>query len=270
MKSAIEDEETTKIASIKSYEPETLLRYLSPKDVYIFKLIASDAKLVCEVGVLFGGFAIHALLNSEASRLVGIDPFDWDGASQAKASLANFVSGAGVANKFELLRDWQEVDSSDVFDVIHIDGEHSEKATLEDFRRSAAALADSGIIICDDWSHPMFPGVQSAMHLFMAESGFRLFAVTDRKAYLCRQTHHADIQNLLVDQLLEEENVGWCWQHGRLATGRDGQSSAANQSGPVGAVANYQIEGTVHGSRVALILGPSEIDVSEINQSAER
>lgn len=254
------------MTEINSYEPETLLRYLSPKDVYIFRAIASRAKLVGEVGVLFGGFAIHALLNSQVSRMVGIDPFNWVGGSEARAILTSYVEGAGVSGRFELLSGWQEVDPKDVFDVVHIDGEHSEKAALEDFRRASAALADSGVIICDDWSHPMFPGVQSALHLFMAESDFRLFAVTDRKAYLCRMAHHSEIQNRLVDQLLADKTVAWVWQHGRVPTGYDGESTASDQSGPVGAVANYSIEGTVQGSRVAMVLGPFTIEVSEISQ----
>jgi predicted O-methyltransferase YrrM len=254
------------LAQINSYQPEILLRYLSSRDVYIFKAIASEAKLVGEVGVLFGGFAIHALLNSQASRLVGIDPFNWDGGSEARASLEGYVAGAGVSDRFELLSNWQQVDTKDVFDVIHIDGEHSEKATLEDFRRASEVLAGSGVIICDDWSHPMFPGVQSAMHLFMAESDFRLFAVTDRKAYLCRTAHHSDIQNRLVDQLLADKDVSWCWQHGRVPTGYDGESTASDQSGPIGGVANYPIEGMVQGSRVAMVLGPFTVEMSEISK----
>lgn len=251
------------MAEINSYQPEILLRYLSSKDVYIFKAIASEAKLIAEVGVLFGGFAIHALLNSHASRLIGIDPFNWDGGSEARASLESFVAGAGVSDRFELLSNWQQVDTTDAFDVIHIDGEHSEKATLEDFRRASAVLNDSGVIICDDWSHPMFPGVQSAMHLFMAESDFRLFAVTDRKAYLCRTAHHSEIQNRLVDKLLADKDVAWCWQHGRVPTGYDGESAAPDQSGPIGAVANHPIEGMVQGRRVAMVLGPFKVEISE-------
>lgn len=104
----------------------------------------------------------------------------------------------------------------------------------------------------------MFPGVGSALHRFMASSDFRVFAVTNRKAFLCRKDQHEGFQCQLVEHPSFSEALEWCWQHGRVppeSRARGGKQS----SEALGHVAGYEIENTVLGYRVMLILGEQRI-----------
>lgn len=240
---------------------EKLLKYLDTVDIALASYFVSrNPKNVfgCEIGVLFGGWSISLMLNFE-SRMVGVDPYSWSQGAHAKNELFRNLKDHNLESRFELLSSVDELralcsQNQQKIHIAHVDGEHSEKAALGDLNALAPLMSAEGVIIVDDWCHPMFPGVHSALHQFMAGSEFRMFAVTDRKAYLASANASNDLQDQLVSGFLLKEDFNWCWQHGREPLGPRGVS--ADIIAPeVGTVAEYTIDSHVLGQRVALILG---------------
>ena len=175
-------------------------KYVDLKDLLVTQILMNksgrDPRFL-EVGVLFGGYAIHVLLSSPNSTVVGIDPFPGSEGPEIRNLMIGNLEQFGLQSRFRVFDTWDELEGSPErgpFTVIHIDGEHSETGTLNDLRAAANAISPDGVIVVDDWHHPMFPGVGSAMHQFMAEGDFRMFAITDRKAYLCRSEFHQELQ----------------------------------------------------------------------------
>ena len=74
----------------------------------------------------------------------------------------------------------------------HIDGGHSYDVALHDLRLTASHLAPNGIIAVDDYQHPDWHDVTTAVDAFVAESGFHViadvnrWAESGRKIYLSR------------------------------------------------------------------------------------
>jgi hypothetical protein len=64
----------------------------------------------------------------------------------------------------------------------HIDGGHSHDVALHDLRFTASHLAPDGIIAVDDYQHPMWQDVTTAVDAFVAESGFDVVADVNRWA----------------------------------------------------------------------------------------
>lgn len=237
---------------------EELLKYLDPVDIALASFFANrnpENVYGCEIGVLFGGWSISLMLNSK-SKIVGVDPFSWPQGGEAKNELFKNLKQHNLESRFELLSSTDELGRvyRSQFSIAHVDGEHSERATLADLYALVPLMTADGIIIVDDWCHPMFPGVHSAMHQFMAGSTFRVFAVTDRKAYLAPQSFAQQLQDELVSGFLLKQEFKWCWQHGRRPSGPGGKSE--DMLAPeIGAIAEYEIKSHVLGQRVALILG---------------
>jgi hypothetical protein len=239
-----------------------LLKYLDAVDIALSAYFVNRTRpknaVGCEVGVLFGGWSISLMLNSNA-KIVGVDPYGWPQGANAKSELHRNLMDHNLETRFELLSSVDELkqffqgDETE-FCIAHIDGEHSEIATLSDLKALAPHMAVDGIIVVDDWCHPMFPGVHSALHQFMAASDYKMFAVTDRKAYLAASAVAGDLQDELVNDFLLREHYNWCWQHGREPSGPGG-ASVEMAAPELGAVAEYRIDSHVLGQRVALILG---------------
>lgn len=248
--------------SVKLPDSE-LCKYLDPVDIAIAKFFLRGGRggdWAMEVGVLFGGWSISALLNApEALRVVGVDPYNWPQGSDARTQLEANLSLYGFASRFSLEGNLSKATALDGVGgrvvVAHVDGEHSESSALADLSAVAGVMVDDGVIVVDDWCHPMFPGVQSALHLFLQQSDWRVFVVTDRKAYLARSSRAQLLQDNLVENLLREgTEFQWCWQHGRVPTGTHGQSERIGVP-ELGAVAEYEINSAVLGQRVLLMVG---------------
>jgi hypothetical protein len=65
---------------------------------------------------------------------------------------------------------------------VHIDGGHTHDVALHDLRLAAKHLAPNGIIAVDDYKHPVWHEVTTAVDAFLAESGFRVLADVNRWA----------------------------------------------------------------------------------------
>jgi SAM-dependent methyltransferase len=135
---------------------------------------------IMEVGLWEGGWSLHVAKNVGAPTVTAIDPYP--GLESVRTVTKERFESLGVA--LNLFEDWSELDSQGEFDLVHIDGEHSEDAALRDLEESAERLASGGMIVVDDWLQPAFIGVNSAVHRFCARSGYRVILTTEWKCYL--------------------------------------------------------------------------------------
>jgi predicted O-methyltransferase YrrM len=93
------------------------------------------------------------------------------------------------------------------FRWIHVDGEHTGEALVNDLRLASFALHDQGIICLDDFFNPMYPQVTAATFQYLAAHPHELTLVLcgHVKAYLCRPvaaaTYQGHIRTALVAEL---------------------------------------------------------------------
>jgi predicted O-methyltransferase YrrM len=242
------------------------VRYVDSKDILVSRLILSRVENpgFLEVGVLFGGWAISLLLNVKTRLAIGIDPYPGHEGPAIREELLKNLRHFKLDEHFQLLDSWEKIPTQvrkTGVNLIHVDGDHSESACLVDLERASKMLAPLGVIVLDDWHHPMFPGVGSALHRFLAQEDFAVFAVTNRKAFVCRAADHSKLQEQMVEDISGYE-VAWWWQHGVVPAERKWRGGAIDDS--LGHVASYSIQNTVRGYRVMLILGESDFPTKSV------
>ena len=167
--------------------------FLSVLDAYIafglYKEISRENPQICEIGVWRGGWINSLCINQVADRIIGIDPYP--GLEEIKREFEESVMSQFPNVELYSSLDQLLVESPKVtFDMIHIDGEHSEVALLKDLDSSSRILDRGGILIIDDIWHESFPGVASAAFKFIHSSDFTPFLISGAKMYLCRESEH--------------------------------------------------------------------------------
>lgn len=242
-------------------------RYVDKNDILVSRLLLSRVQNpgFLEVGVLFGGWAISLLLNVKTRWAVGIDPYPGHEGPAIKKDLLENLRRFKLEDNFQLIDSWERIPPpvrKTGVNLVHVDGDHSESACLMDLERASEILAPEGVIVLDDWHHPMFPGVGSALHRFLAQENFAVFAVTNRKAFLCRQADHSKLQDQLVADIRGYE-VAWWWEHGVIPAERKWIGDAIENT--LGHVASYPIQNTIRGHRVMLILGESDFPTTKVS-----
>ena len=169
------------------------VEWLTPTDflvsLMVVRSVKSEPPRVLEVGVWKGGWSLTLARNSGA-EIVGIDPYP--GIVAIRDRVLDSVTSLALGDRFSLHRSWAEMRAIDggVFNLIHLDGEHSEQALAEDLREADRALAEGGVLIIDDIIHPYFPGVAAAAYRFFLQSGYRPFLYTLHKVFCCREHDH--------------------------------------------------------------------------------
>lgn len=160
-----------------------------------------EACEVLEIGVWKGAWSSSILVNLPAARVTGVDPYP-EGAWPVRARMLDRMEELGVAGRFTLLRSTAEVEPSARFDLIHIDGDHSEASVSDDLELAMRRLTPRGVIIVDDISHKWLPAVASATYRFLERSGARMFMITRSKAYIAGAERaaelHAELQRTLT------------------------------------------------------------------------
>ena len=117
--------------------------------------------------------------------------------AQVVAALKGVYENLG--DSFQLLRmdsrdlhtDPLMVDGFERFRWIHIDGEHSARAVINDLTIANSLLADGGIVCVDDYFNWLYPQVTEAVNRHVRENPdqFALFLCGYNKAYLARPHH---------------------------------------------------------------------------------
>jgi len=140
---------------------------------------------------------------------VAIDPYP--GLDSIKETFINNLVSRGLKDRVTIFTDYSSLNECS-FDLIHIDGEHSESAVTKDLHFAKDNLAKKGLIVIDDIWHQLFPGVVSATMKFVHESDFVPFLSTRQKMFICRENQY-EYHYSQASQLLQKFNIphssGW-------------------------------------------------------------
>jgi hypothetical protein len=192
------------------WESDGLVEWLEPYDAFLsISLPVESGGGICEVGVYKGGYLITMLKNNPRLNAVAIDPYP--GLNSIKETFLNNLLSYGLEDKIKHFSDYNSL-KENLFDLIHIDGEHSESAVIKDLHFARDNLADKGLIVIDDIWHPLFPGVVSATMKFVHESDFVPFLSTRQKMFICRENQY-EYHYSQASELLQKFNIphssGW-------------------------------------------------------------
>lgn len=239
----------TRSLRLSAFPTDGSAEWLAPKDLAlacaIVRTVPSAAPTVVEIGVWKGAWALGILENCRTASVVGVDPYPGPGGPSVRAELERRVTELGVGSRFQLTpsRDAAAtVLAEGSVPLIHVDGLHTEAAVAGDLRWAGGMLSSGGVIVVDDYRHPWFPGISSAMHSFLGSDGFRMVLTTEHKAYLCRAEDHAAWTRVLEELLGEGSEIAWSRHLGE----RDGS-------------AGYVQAPDVRGHGVLLALGDSDV-----------
>jgi len=180
--------------------------WLNPRDAAIISLLPKfidfEIKSLLEIGVFRGGLIRTFLQNNLEWKAYGIDPYP--GMDHEKTRCFEILSAASVSSRFELLKDWEVfLSKRKKSGLIHIDGEHTERAVLNDLMNTVEVASSSPIIIVDDFFARSFPGVTCAVFRFIFKFDFEALLVSPAKIYLCRSEWHDEYKEKFR-QLLSE------------------------------------------------------------------
>jgi SAM-dependent methyltransferase len=158
------------------FSPDAALMFMAYNQLVSRQRISGD---VLEIGVYHGKSAIAlASLRGKGKKLYAIDLFDamqsYDDPDAALGMKASFLHHM---QRFHPKLDFVNViakPSSNVrpaelgsaFSFCHIDGDHSQGQTYQDFQLCHAVLMPGGILAVDDFFNPLFPGVSEAAFKF--------------------------------------------------------------------------------------------------------
>jgi len=166
--------------------------WLSPDEGAALQLIARG-KTVLEIGSLLGRSTV--CMASVASRVIAVDPHDGSAIRtkrKGQDTLPEFtanINAAGVADRITVIRSRvQDVTAwpVDSFDVVFIDGEHTEAACSRDLQIALSSLAPGGVIAVHDYGpRSPHPGVKPAVDKFCTMENFSLNLI-HTLAILCR------------------------------------------------------------------------------------
>lgn len=163
--------------------------FLDPVDALIAALLKDfwgEAFAALEIGVYLGGWSQVVLLNAADSSVVGVDPYPEPEGLIPQQRCLQELTRRGLIDRFTLVSEVEQVDRHSTFQVVHIDGMHDEEHALKDLVFAESHLSENGLVIVDDYRHPWFPGVSSALYQFLSRNTFQMIAATPDKAYLAR------------------------------------------------------------------------------------
>lgn len=217
-------------------EPDLALRWfpggdplipslLLPKDLALASALLRerprDQRRVAEVGVYKGWWSIGVIRNVDGAEIIGIDPFHGEWGAGIRAELGTNLNRDRAAHAFRLYASREAAEreiSPGSLAMVHIDGEHTEGAATGDLDWAHRMLAGDGVIVMDDFRNAWWPGVGAALHGFIRRTDFRIFAVTERKAYLCRADSHEERLHYLGTRLSRQTELAWArhWGEGEV------------------------------------------------------
>lgn len=165
-----------------------------------------------EIGVWRGKSAVLMALHSDPSKEVCVlvdKQFDQRAVEHALHQV--HPEGTGSFQLLEtdsrvLLRDPMIVDAFESFRWIHIDGEHTARAVMNDLEVANGLLSDDGVIVVDDYFNWLYPQVTEAVNRYVRENpdDFALFLCGYNKAYLARPHHVHKYLAFCKDELMAE------------------------------------------------------------------
>lgn len=192
-------------------------RWLQPIDAFLTAKLASrlpgsQNKRFLEIGVYKGGWIRTFLENCPEWSGIGLDPYP--NILNIKDEFFEMVSSSGLGEKIVWIPSTEYLKGSkESFDLIHIDGEHSEQAVLKDLRFGLAHIRRTGLIICDDIYHREFPGIASAIFKVIHAGKLAPFMLTANKVFLCLPRFYKFYHSLSL-QILNEAALDYSIGYG--------------------------------------------------------
>lgn len=144
-----------------------------------------------EIGCLFGFSMVNAIKSKTPGKFVGIDLFETTGKIAMNDYTPDVVDrnlslkktqwlvnqNNDHSHKVDFIRGNSQSDSvfqqvllsSSVFHIMFIDGDHSYKGTLNDYKKYSSLLASGGFLLFDDQD---YPEISRVIHEIKAEGGF--------------------------------------------------------------------------------------------------
>ncbi len=150
-----------------------------------------------EIGVWRGKSATLMAVHSNPAHEVCVLVDKYMDDRSVTSALQNVYSD--LNDSFQLLRmdsrrlhtDPLMLDGFERFRWIHIDGEHSGRAIINDLTIANSLLSDGGIVCLDDYFNWLYPQVTEAVNRYVREhpEQFALFLCGYNKAFLARPHH---------------------------------------------------------------------------------
>ena len=187
-----------------NFSPEN--EWNQPIDSFICSNLLLSKSTLLEIGVYKAGFCFSILENVQDIIIHGIDPYP--GLGEIRNQVISKINQSGYKNRFNLYNDFKELPKKLKYDLIHIDGDHSEAAVMKDLLISAKLLKKDGFIVVDDIYHRNFPGIFYSLSVFLNENQFKSIFISHNKIYLTRN-EYAKKGKTLIKKILNQSNFSY-------------------------------------------------------------
>lgn len=145
------------------------------------ELMAEECKVYLEIGVMHGGSMCVAIGSKYPCTHIGIDPFNGfygtpvdplSGIAITQTIAQNNIATNNLHEHPFYLMKGKSTDEDildcvkehyPAIDLLFIDGDHSEEGVKADFENYGALVGPGGIVVCDNYQDPAWPGVKEAM-----------------------------------------------------------------------------------------------------------
>jgi hypothetical protein len=167
-------------------------KWLYIEDAYLSAQFAKKFEKVLEIGVYKGGWLLSVKENNLHLKTIGIDPYP--NMKEVRKQFLDEIHRKNYSDEMELYNNWAEFNNfnsnNELFELIHIDGEHSESGVHKDLEESLRIWNNAGIIVADDIFSRPHPGVTSATFKFLSEKKLAPFLLTNKKLYICNNNFY--------------------------------------------------------------------------------
>jgi predicted O-methyltransferase YrrM len=131
-----------------------------PHDLAILLSLSHNRERVAELGTATGWTALSLALASPRRRVWSYDP-----AARAEVDRYRQLVGRGVRSRVEFVTAAGSAGppAGVTIELLYVDSSHDRDDTIAEIKAWAPALEPGALIVFDDYQHPLFPGVRSAV-----------------------------------------------------------------------------------------------------------
>ncbi|HST56223.1 MAG TPA: methyltransferase domain-containing protein [Solirubrobacteraceae bacterium] len=138
----------------------SLVSTTRPRDLATLMGLARGRRYVVELGTGTAWTTISLALADRRRTVVGYDPVE-----RSERELYLQLTNSSVRNRIELIVA-PGVDGTShhrMVDLLYIDSSHGRGETIREVRAWQPFLADGALLVLDDFTHPLYPGVREAV-----------------------------------------------------------------------------------------------------------
>lgn len=100
-------------------------------------------------------------------------------------------------NNVEFIHADKKYQKNDIFDFIHIDGDHSYESCLQDLLYCLDHTTEESIIVVDDYFNKKFTGVKKATDQFIKQSDFQTSLIGHNQIFLQNKFAEKNLQDII-------------------------------------------------------------------------